>query len=143
MQALTQTAAGWLLNMPTRTLRDLSGLPRNDDKTYNARHLVDWLKRGANGPADDDPLLSGPIGTSPALERYRQHRADLAEIELNERRGRLVDVDELTEWWESEVAGPLRRAVGALKRKHGPDAARIVEKALTQADAATRKRGAA
>jgi len=137
MRRLSQAAAAWLAGMNARTLRDAADCPRNADGTYSGQELVRWrLSRCAAAP-DDDPLLTGGGGggTSPALEKYREHRAALAGLELNERRGRLVDIDAFAAWWESEVAAPLRRAVENLQRQHGPDAAAIVAKALGRADA--------
>lgn len=88
-----------------------------------------------------DPLLTG--GASPALEAYRKFRAGLAEIELNERRRRMVDVDLFAEWWQAEVASPIRRTIEALQRLEnvsGPDAAAMMTKALQRAESAVEQR---
>jgi len=144
MRRLSQAAAGWLLGMNPRTLRDAAGAPRNVDKSYNGRELLKWrLARCAAAP-DDDPLLgAGGGGTSPALEKYREHRAALAGLELDERRGRLVDVDAFSAWWENEVASPIRRAIEALQRLEtitGPDAVAMMTKALQRAETAVEQR---
>jgi hypothetical protein len=55
--------------------------------------LDDELKNASAAAAmsGEDPLLAGG-GGSPALERYRHARAGLAEIELQEREQKVVDV---------------------------------------------------
>jgi predicted solute-binding protein len=57
-----------------------------------------------------------------------------------EKRGRLVDVDAFGEWWETEVATPIRRGIENLQRQHGPAAAEIIVKALAKAETAVGKR---
>lgn len=136
MERLSQAPAAWLLGTTARSLRDLADCPRNPDGSYNGAELVKWDRRRV--APDTDPMLAG--GSSPALEKYREHRAGIAELELNERRGRLVDIDAFNEWWESEVASPIRRSIETLQRKHGPDAAKIIEKALQRSENAVRKR---
>lgn len=138
LKRLTQGAAAWLLGIGPRTLRDAADCPRNPDRTYNGQAVVRWHAARSAGGSDGDPLLTG--GASPALEEYRRHRAGLAELELNERRGRLVDVDAFGEWWETEVATPIRRGIEALQRQHGPAAAEIIVKALAKAETAVGKR---
>ena len=134
MKQLRQGAAGWLLKTHVRQLRD-TDCPRNDDGSYNARDVIQWhVQRSTD---TDDPLLAG--GDSPNLERYRAARADLAEMEAAERRGHLVDIDSFMDWWDSEVATPIRRSIETL-RKLAPDAAAIVVKALEKAEANVQKR---
>jgi hypothetical protein len=137
MAALSQTAAAWLVGVSSRTFRDTDA-PRESDGTYNARSLVAWIKGKAT--ADTDPLLIG--GDSPNLERYRAAKAELAELDAAERRGRMVDVDALREWWGSEIAGPLKRAIQVLESQHGKPAADLIANALRKAEATMEKRTA-
>lgn len=140
MKRLPQADAAWLLGVTARAVRDYHDLQRNRDKTYNAAVVLKWATARAARPVPtgDDPLLAG--GTSPNLERYRAAKADLAEDEVRERRKQTVSVNILTAWWESEVAGPLRRAVVTLKRQHGEGPAELILKAITKAQAAVEKR---
>jgi hypothetical protein len=100
---------------------------------WSLHEIVPWLiaRQKQKAPLDD-PLLDGP--DSPALERYRDARASLSELELEQRRGRLVDVDELGDWWANEIAAPLRRATETLQTRFGVEAAEIVTRALERAD---------
>jgi len=86
-------------------------------------------------------LTSDPMAAeadSPALERWRAAKAELAEYELAEKRETVVPIeavkDEMTAFSDS-----LRRFGERLMRRYGPDASRDMNKALDQAMAATRK----
>jgi len=62
------------------------GLPRNSDRTYNLYSVLPWLKtRWYQGTKE--------AKDSPALERYRLAKARMAEVELAERRGKLIDIE--------------------------------------------------
>ncbi len=45
LQSVNQAAAGWLLGIDARRLRERSDIPRAGDGTYNARELLAWAKR--------------------------------------------------------------------------------------------------
>lgn len=77
----------------------------------------------------DDPLLCGP--SSPALERYREARAGLANLELHQRQGNLLDRAEVHERM-LRAATPLRRAGEALQRKFGVEAQRVLDAAVDE-----------
>lgn len=97
--------------------------------------LHDFLARNAgklNAPQTDDPLLSGV--NSPALERYRIARACREELELAVRKGELVAVNELLEWYDAEVAAPIRRGIEKLHVEFGPGAAALIVAGLDRAD---------
>ena len=75
------------------------GLPRNPDKTFSLPRVVDWLcAREREGLRDDVDQ------NSPALERFRMARAELAEIELEERRGQFMPLPEIERAWCERVA---------------------------------------
>jgi hypothetical protein len=137
LKALNQGAAAWLVGQSSRTFRD-STAPRNPDGTYNGKSVADWIRQSAS--PDADPMLAG--GDSPNLERYRKAKAELAEMDAQERQGRLVDVDALAEWWSTEIAAPLRRAMATLQLQFGAEAEAIIAAALQKAEAAIEKRGA-
>ncbi|TWT57242.1 hypothetical protein KOR42_06000 [Thalassoglobus neptunius] len=67
-----------------------------------------------------DPMLDDP-GDSDNLERYRGARADLAELDLLERRGELVDVAKINEAWSARI-GRLAALAEWLDRRFGVDA---------------------
>jgi phage terminase Nu1 subunit (DNA packaging protein) len=65
-------------------------------RRYDLTEIIPWRIKYAEAlisPKDTpaDPLLDG--GDSPALERYRNAKADLAELDIAEREGRLVESD--------------------------------------------------
>ena len=76
----------------------------------------------------DDPLLAD--GDSPALERYRLAKAKHAELDLEHRRGELIDVgkcrDVLAKW-----ASVLRRSGDRIARV-SPDGSRMLGEALDE-----------
>jgi hypothetical protein len=79
----------------------------------------------------DDPLLAGR--NTPALERYRNAKADLAHLELLERTGELLPIDKVHEA-AAAIAQLLRNAGDALQRRFGRDALEILDQALAQAE---------
>ena len=79
----------------------------------------------------DDPLLVE--GDSPGLERYRLAKASLAELDLAERKGQLIDVSTcrhtLSRW-----AAILRRSGERVARLH-PEAGLTLSEALIECEA--------
>lgn len=78
----------------------------------------------------DDPLLAD--GDSPGLERYRMAKAKHAELDLELRRGELIDVskcrDVLAKW-----ASVLRRSGDRIARV-SPDGSRMLNEALDECE---------
>lgn len=66
---------------------------------------------------------------SPALERYRQARAEAAELELAQRRRELLPVEQVQQILGA-AAALIRQAGEVLQRRHGPAAADILTKAI-------------
>jgi hypothetical protein len=93
------------------------------------RWLLDRTKY-RNPPTD--PLLDGPSDGSDALERYRDARAAIAELDLLERQKSLVD-REATRAGLLKIAMVLRRAGTRLQSIHGATAAEIFHHALDEA----------
>jgi hypothetical protein len=86
-------------------------------------------ERAKPAPTDADPLLAD--GDSPGLERYRNAKADLAEMERDRQRRRIVNVEEI-EPALMQLAGVMRNASENLARQFGNDAAGIVNEAVDE-----------
>lgn len=72
---------------------------------------------------------------SPALERGRAARADLAELEVKRRRGELVEIDKV--WSQLHTIRAIhRQAAVQLRRHHGDDALEIVNSAWADSERA-------
>lgn len=94
--------------------------------------LHDFLAENARRLArEDDAMLQG--GSSPALERYRNERAELARLDRLERQGRLLPRDEVRETL-GRIASILRDAGDTLLRQFGTSAAEILHEALDDSD---------
>lgn len=178
MKKLNQQAAGWLIGVPVRTLRDWPEAPRCSDGTYDAAALVawnrntiaakDWVRfsgrsarevrehgdffrlpitgmwvdlpamvkglhdalaqaRAVQGAGVDDPLMVGDA--TPGLERYRQAKATLAEMDVQARSGELIRRDHIHELL-GQMAGILRQAGQTLQRSYGADAQLVLDGAI-------------
>lgn len=92
------------------------------------RRLHDFLAENAQRLArDDDPLMQG--GSSPALERYREHRASIARLDLLEREGKLMPRDEARQcMWR--IAALLRSAGETIEKQCGREPAEILRQAI-------------
>lgn len=89
-------------------------------------------KRNGGGPTDsDDPLLVG--ASSPALERYRSARAEAAELDLDVRRGRLVEADSFRVGVE-RIAAILREAGESMERSGFREARDMLVEAIDDAE---------
>jgi hypothetical protein len=99
-----------------------------------ARWLHDFLAKNARNLGTDsaDPLLAAG-GSSPALERYRDERANLARLDRLEREHTLVDRELSHQAWQ-RVAGVLHRCGEVLQRQFGPAALRLLNQALEDGD---------
>ena len=97
--------------------------------TVLAVWLRDRLDR-ALAMADTDPMMTR--GDSPAMERYRAARANLAELDLSERHGKLVTLAKFQQRY-LPVANRIRRAGTTLRRRFGPEAASVLEQAIDEA----------
>ena len=111
------------------------GLPfggRTIDLPAVVRALHDFLADNAQKLArEDDDLLQG--GNSPALERYREERAQLARLDRLEREGQLVPRDEVREAL-GRVAAIIRGIGDALNRQFGAAAVELLLEALDDAE---------
>lgn len=104
---------------------------------YGPAFVEFWVERalrrrpapGENG----DPLLAGGAGSSPALERYREARADLAHLELQERKKDLLPREKVHEVF-TRIGSRLRDAGEQLEREHGSEAHQVIDEALDDAE---------
>ncbi len=99
---------------------------------YNAAAVVAALVeyRVEQAQVDEDgALLVGK--TSPAMERLRRLKGDLAEIEVAERRSHLIPREEL-EGELAVLAGVLRKANSLLAQRFGNDAGSILNDAIDE-----------
>lgn len=87
------------------------------------------LARPAVPLDSDEALLMGAGGDSPALERLRMAKAQLAERDLAERDGELVERARVLEAVGPAVAG-MRGAGERLAKDHGNEAAAIYNEAV-------------
>lgn len=72
--------------------------------------------------------------------RFRVARAEREEMELNLRRGQLVDLDDFLAWYRADVAGPIRKGLERLQVTHGKAAADVVIQGLVRAEEAIEQR---
>ena len=114
----------------------------------NRRTYLDWLKKGCPGERGSYPIpdavewsranvwkaADGGDGgaDSPWLEKTREERAKLLQMERHDRERRTVDRAALGELLAA-AAGRVREAGGALRRRFGNEAAGILEEALDDA----------
>jgi hypothetical protein len=85
------------------------------------------MRRAEREAADGDPMLSG--GASPALERYRNHKADILALDLAERRGESIPIADL----EAGIAAwqdRMKRFGDWLRKRHGNEAGEAFNEAL-------------
>lgn len=93
--------------------------------------LHDFLADNAYKLArDDDVMLQG--GSSPALERYREERAEIARLDRMERQRALLPRDEVKQAL-GRVAMILRGAGETLQRQFGVEAGEVLFEALGDA----------
>ncbi len=98
-----------------------------------ARRVADATR--AATPVSADPLLSA-AGDSPGLERYRLAKAKHAELDLEQRRGSLVDLAKCRDVF-GQWAAVLRRAGQRIGRMH-PEAGRALSEGLDECQSIVR-----
>lgn len=107
--------------------------------SYDFREVFQWSR--TSGPCahrkankqEADPLLPDEDVDSPGLERYRQAKASLAELELEERKQSLIPIESirttLGQW-----ASQLRSMGDVLGRDFGAEAQKIVNDTLDECE---------
>jgi hypothetical protein len=86
---------------------------------------------GAGIDSEEEALFDG--SDSPALERWRRAKADLAEIEVQSKRGSLVPRNEIRTGLDA-IAARLRGFAEELQREFGPGAIDLLDEALTDCE---------
>ena len=109
-----------------------SGMP-GQPGAWPLGQISAWLRTEGPWQPGGDPLESDG-GDSPALERYRMAKAELAELDLKERQGSLIDRERargvLGRW-----AAITRRMGEKLAARHGRGAAQLLSDALDRCTA--------
>lgn len=138
--ALSQKDAASRLGITPRQLRRLddSGIPRTDDGTYPWPRVRDWYLEFKQREAIDRTLGGSTNGNSSkayyaARARKEAALADLREMEVQERRGELLHIDDL----EELVAAPLDRLRTQLLALPGTLAPRLADRELPIGEVAT------
>ncbi len=142
LNSLEDTSEYFQHALPTIRSWISKGMPReetdeqvcgNKRYIYDVRQITIWLRkegpwrrlptnvpRGNAEPSEDDLLLTTEAD-SPAIERWRSHKADLAEMDVEERRGQLASVDFIRE--KSVPVASLAKSCGEeLGSKFGAEA---------------------
>ena len=117
MKRLTKGAAAWLLSISPRSMTDYT-VPRNADQTYNAQECIEWLRRRLDG------------GSS-AMEDQRRAKAELLQLELQERQSQLID-RQAAHVVFGQLGALIRKAGEKLQRRYGPEAQGIIDEALDE-----------
>ena len=102
------------------------GCPRNPDKTWHLPSVIAFREerfQEANNMASTAP--------SPALERWREESARMAELKRKAMEASLVPLTEMKAWL-GRLALILRNGQEVLQRIHGNEAADIVREALEE-----------
>lgn len=81
---------------------------------------------------EEAAILSGGSGNSPNMERYRGYKADLAALEVEEKRGDLIPRADARAGMLI-VVSRLRAATEQLEREFGIEARAVIDDALDQA----------
>ena len=127
LASLKQLAAAKLLSISPRTFRDRL-VPRNNNGSYSAFDIIDWLTTQTVPTPDAE--LSGT--DSPALERFRLARARLAELDLESKKGDMLDRHVVRECLAAS-SGIYRRAGARLRREFGDEAYQVMDEAYDDA----------
>lgn len=90
---------------------------------------ANWLRFEQD--IEEAAILSGGSGNSPNMERYRGYKADLAALEVEERRGELIPRADARSGMLMGVSR-LRTATEQLEREFGIEARAIIDEALDQ-----------
>jgi phage terminase Nu1 subunit (DNA packaging protein) len=129
----SDVAAVYAVSLPTVHVWVKQGMPGRNG-AYELPAISQWLRgpgpwRQHAKPETDDPLLDA--GDSPGLERYRLAKAAIAELDLEERRGALIELAKvraaLSRW--STI---LRRLGERLAKRFGNDAAVALNETLNE-----------
>ena len=112
---VTQKMIALLLGVTTTTIRRWD-CPRTADRRYHIPSVVAWRVRVEQEKLDD----GAPARTSAATlqddddrARWQRAKADILEMERDERRARLLDADQVGQFWRDRIIA-ARTALMAL-----------------------------
>ena len=120
-----QTAVALLFSVSTSAVRQWQECPRNDDKTYDLPAVVAWRL----DQIEHDGAVA--VARGEAAERFRAAKADLAELDLAERRGELISVTDM-DAFATRLVALVRSVAEQVQRKYGPESLSLFEKARDQ-----------
>jgi hypothetical protein len=103
------------------------------DREMQKRRRRETVPAASSSGNNGDPLLVADAPASPALERYREARADLAALELAERQRDLLPRQTVHEVF-GRIASRLRDAGEQLGREHGSEAHEVLTEALDDSE---------
>lgn len=143
----TRAAVGWFFGVSVDTVKAwvAQGMPA-EPRRYCLGAIVRWLR--SRGPwrqrvcRTPDDLLENAAVSSPALDRYRNARAEREELELQLRKDQVVELEAFYAWYTVEVAVPIRKSLERLQREHGKEALKIVLAGIERSEEAVEARKA-
>ena len=103
-----------------------AGCPRNADGSFDIVSIAAWLAGERRNRA------TASAKTSKALERYRDARAKLTELQLKIRTGEIVESRLVTDQCR-EIGLGLRNALASIERRHGRKIGDEIRSALDNA----------
>lgn len=113
------------------------GCPGMQPRRYDVREICRWLYREwqrrnprvakAGDTTEDELMLAA--GSSPALERYREARARIAELQADEAEGSYLHAEKMQACLQ-RMAAILREAGDKLQKRFGPDAKSVLDEHL-------------
>jgi phage terminase Nu1 subunit (DNA packaging protein) len=120
LERLNQQQAAYLLGVTSRSLRDWSDVPRNEDGTYNGRDLVQWFagrQSQSNSEYDNQ------------RERLAAAQAEKVETENRVRRQELAEMSEVADAWSDHIAN-ARSKLLSMPAKLGPQLVNLADPAV-------------
>lgn len=134
-KTLAEVAVNYAVNIDTVHRWRSQGMP-GKPRAYVLPEISHWLRTDGPWkrfdrpePSADDPLLAD--GDSPGLERYRLAKAKLAELDLEHRRGELIDKEKCSQLF-GRWATVVRRMGDRLTKRFGIEANQVVVEAMDE-----------
>ena len=100
--------------------------------------IAEYGHKVVKGEADDSDLIIGS-GNSPSQERFRSIKADMAQIDLETKRGNIVSREDVR-MGLGVLSGVLRDTAEQLEREFGEEAYRIMQKAFDEVERTIKER---
>jgi phage terminase Nu1 subunit (DNA packaging protein) len=97
---------------------------------YDLAAIAKWRESDRQKLSDDEAVISGP--DSPALERWREAKAEREQIALARDKGLVISLDEADRIFDA-VADGIRRGLDNLGRRFGQDSIDLIQQGLDEA----------